>query len=156
MSGNQKRILKELAECSSSPPDGTTVRLVDESSALKWEIVMDGPSESVYSGGHFKLLLVLPPDYPFKPPTLNFQTKIYHPNVSNDDKGSMCLGMLRSDTWKPPNRISAVLKLARDLLIAPQPDDAVETSIADQYKNNRKEFDKAAKDWVKRYASGKS
>lgn len=25
-------------------------------------------------------------------------------------------------------------------------------AIADQYKNNRKEFDKAAKDWVKRYA----
>lgn len=68
----------------------------------------------------------------------------------------MCLGMLRSDTWKPPNRILAVLKLARDLLITPQPDDAVETSIAEQYKNNRKEFDKAAKDWVKRYASGKS
>jgi ubiquitin-protein ligase len=64
----------------------------------------------------------------------------------------MCLGMLRSDTWKPPNRISAVILLARSLLLEPQPDDAVETSIAEQYKNNRKEFDKTAKDWVKRYA----
>lgn len=26
------------------------------------------------------------------------------------------------------------------------------TAIADQYKNNRKEFDKNAKDWTKRYA----
>jgi ubiquitin-conjugating enzyme E2 D/E len=41
------------------------------------------------------------------------------------------------------------------LLIEAQPDDAVEPSIAEQYKNNRKEFDKTAKDWVKRYASGK-
>ena len=64
--------------------------------------------------------------------------------------------MLRSDAWKPPNRISTVLAVARNLLLEPQPDDAVETSIADQYKNNRKEFDKAAKDWVKRYASGKN
>jgi len=75
--------------------------------------------------------------------------------VSNDDKGTMCLGILRSDTWKPPNRISAVLELARNLLVEPNPDDAVETSIAEQYKNNKKEFEKNAKDWVKRYANGK-
>jgi len=152
MGSNHKRVIKELAECQQTPPPGTTVRLVDESNVLQWEILIDGPDNSVYAGGHFKLLLTLPTDYPFKPPTMNFQTKIYHPNVSNDDKGSMCLGMLRSDTWKPPNRLSAVLQLARQLLVEPQPDDAVETSIADQYKNNRKEFDKNAKDWVKRYA----
>jgi ubiquitin-protein ligase len=75
--------------------------------------------------------------------------------VSNDDKGSMCLGILRSDTWKPPNKISAVLELARNILVEPNPDDAVETSIAEQYKNNKKEFEKNAKDWVKRYANGK-
>jgi ubiquitin-conjugating enzyme E2 D/E len=63
--------------------------------------------------------------------------------------------MLRSDQWKPPNRIWAVLEMARNLLAEPNPDDAVEASIADQYKADRKEFDKTAKDWVKRYASGK-
>lgn len=67
----------------------------------------------------------------------------------------MCLGMLRTDEWKPPNKISAVLNMARNLLIEPNPDDAVETSIADQYKSNRREFDKVAREWVKKYASGK-
>jgi len=138
-----------------TPPRGTTVRLLDESDTMRWEIVMDGPSSSVYAGGHFKLLLVLPPEYPFKPPVLNFQTKIYHPNVSNDDKGHMCLAVLRSDNWKPPNRILSVLGTARELMKQPDPDDAIETNIADQYKNQRKEFEKTAKDWVKRYASGK-
>jgi len=157
-----------------SPPSGTKIRLLDDGDLLKWEILMDGPEQSVYAvrsvfvlhswakqllnfqqGGHFKLLLVLPTDYPFKPPSLSFQTKIYHPNVSNDDKGSMCLGMLRTDEWKPPNKISAVLNMARNLLIEPNPDDAVETSIADQYKNNRKEFERVARDWVKKHASGK-
>jgi ubiquitin-protein ligase len=83
---------------------------------------------------------------------LNFQTKIYHPNVSNDDKGSMCLGMLRRDEWKPPNKIAAVLNMTRNILIEPNTDDAIETAIADQYKNDRKEFNKVAKEWVKRYA----
>lgn len=64
----------------------------------------------------------------------------------------MCLGMLRADEWKPPNRIAAVLDMIRNIMIEPNTDDAVEMAIADQYKNNRKEYEKTAKDWVKRYA----
>ena len=110
---------------------------------------------NVLKGGHFKLLLTLPAEYPFKPPVVNFQTKIYHPNVSNDEKGSMCLGMLRSDEWKPPNKIAAVLNMVRSILVEPNLDDAVEPSVADVYKTNRKDFDKIAKDWVKKYANKK-
>ncbi|KAF2457935.1 putative ubiquitin conjugating enzyme [Lineolata rhizophorae] len=153
--GSRKRIVKELAECHADPPPGTKVQLIDESNVHTWEILMDGPENSVYAGGHFKLNLTLPKDYPFKPPTLNFATKIYHPNVSNDGKGSMCLGMLRSDEWKPPNRLLAVVNMARSLLLEPNPDDAVEPQLADQYKNDRAEFDKTARDWVRRYAAKK-
>ena len=83
---------------------------------------------------------------------MSFRTKIYHPNVSNDDKGSMCLGLLRADEWKPPNKVVSVLRLIQTLLIEPNPDDAIEPSIANEYRENRKEFEKNAKDWVKRYA----
>ena len=37
----------------------------------------------------------------------------------------------------------------------PNPDDAVEVKIADQYKNDRAGYEKEAKDWVKRYATPK-
>lgn len=113
---------------------------------------MDGPADSPYAGGHYKIQITLPKEYPFKPPQLSFKTKIYHPNVSNDDRGAMCLGMLRPDEWKPPNKIADVLKLVRTVLAAPQPDDAVEQGIADQFKNDRKAFDKVAKEWVGKYA----
>ena len=98
------------------------------------------------------MILTLPTEYPFKPPVISFQTKIYHMNVSNDDKGSMCIGMLRSDQWKPPNKIYAVLQMVRNLLFEPNPDDAVEPSIAEQYKADRGEYEKTVKDWVKKYA----
>lgn len=138
---------------------------------------MDGPSQSAFAvrppplsplpspfpsltnppplpqGGTFILHLLLPPDYPFKPPTLNFRTKIYHPNVTNDDKGSMCLGMLRADEWKPSSKIAAVLEFARGLLVEPLPDDAVEAGIGQLYKEDRKEWVKRAKGWTKQYAS---
>jgi ubiquitin-protein ligase len=83
---------------------------------------------------------------------VSFRTKIYHPNVSNDDKGSMCLGLLRAEEWKPPNKVVSVLRLIQTLLIEPNPDDAIEPSIANEYRENRKQFEKNAQDWVKRYA----
>ena len=100
----------------------------------------------------FVLSLTLPKEYPFKPPTLSFKTKIYHPNVTNDDKGSMCLGLLRPDEWKPSSKIDTVLEFARGLLNEPQPDDAVEQGIAREYRENQKEFLKTARNWVKQYA----
>lgn len=157
----------------SDPIPGTVVRLPQESNVFLWEAEMTGPDESLYKvserptllktatisdrivrkqGGKYKLEIALPKEYPFKPPVISFRTKIYHPNVTNDDKGSMCLGILRSDEWKPPNRIREVLNLVRAILIEPQPDDAVEASIADQYKNHRADFNKIAKEWVGKYA----
>jgi len=143
---------QELAENQSTPPPGCKISLENDDDILLWNVTMTAPSDSIYAGGNFKILIKVPKEYPFKPPVLNFKTKVYHPNVTNDENGSMCLGMLRPDEWKPPNKISDVLKLVRTVLAAPQPDDAVEQGIADQYKNNRKEFEKVAKDWVNKYA----
>lgn len=117
-----------------------------------WNILLDGPEGSPYAGGKFKLLLVLPTEYPFKPPKLNFKTKIWHPNVTFDEHGSMCLGMLKGEVWKPSSKIASILTAAQQLLVEPVPDDAVETSAAEKFKNNRKEFDKEAKEYTKKYA----
>merc|ERR1711977_317865 len=136
-----KRLQAELRKNNPPVTAGTTIKLVNED-LYKWEIIMDGPPESIYSGGHFRIHLDFPLQFPFKPPTVAFQTKIWHPNVTNDDKGSMCLGILRPDVWKPASSVSGVLELIRALLQEPDIDDAVETSIADQYKNDRKAFEK--------------
>ncbi|KAL1978389.1 hypothetical protein VTN31DRAFT_1248 [Thermomyces dupontii] len=151
--GSQKRIAKELADLTESPPTGILVELADESNLYAWRVTMEGPEGTPYEGGKFTINLTLPTEYPFKPPTVSFATKIYHPNVSNDDKGSMCLGMLKSDEWKPSSRIAAVLEFARQLLAEPMPEDAVEGRIAEQYRNDRKRFEEIARDWTRRYAT---
>ncbi|KAK5447821.1 hypothetical protein LTS15_009320 [Exophiala xenobiotica] len=109
-------------------------------------------------GGKFDLSITLPQTYPFKPPTVTFATKIYHPNISNDsppNSGTMCLGMLKDSEWKPSTKMAAVLEFARQLLKEPNPDDAVEAKIAEQYRDDRAAYEKEAKEWVKRHASGK-
>ena len=94
----------------------------------------------------------MPVEYPFKPPVLNFHTKIYHPNVSNDGTGGMCLGLLRPDQWKPNSKINTVLLFVRQILQEPQPDDAVEQAIAAEFKNDKKAFVKNAREWTKKHA----
>lgn len=159
----------------SSPPAGIKVSLVDESNVHNWNVVLDGPEGSPYAvpipqslpserqtnpslssqGGKFKLLLVLPTEYPFKPPVINFKTRIYHPNVTFDDQGSMCIGILKADAWKPSSKIMSVLAATQQLLAEPVPDDALEAAIADKYKNDRKEYNMEAKKYTKQYATGK-
>lgn len=58
---------------------------------------------SPYSGGVFFLAIHFPTDYPFKPPKVNFTTRIYHPNINSN--GSICLDILR-DQWSPALTIS--------------------------------------------------
>ena len=49
----------------------------------------------------------------------------------------------------------SVLTATQQLLAEPVPDDALEASIADKYKNDRKEYNAEAKKYTKQYATGK-
>ncbi|OLN88072.1 Ubiquitin-conjugating enzyme E2-16 kDa 1 [Colletotrichum chlorophyti] len=151
---SSKRIAKELTEVTSSPPPGMTVALARDSDLHTWHVTLTGPENTPYAGGLFAVLIELPKDYPFKAPVVKFCTRIYHPNITNDSLGNICLGMLKPENWKPATKLAAVLEAVRSLLVEPQPDDPLEARIADEYKNNRAEFEKQAKQYVSRYAQG--
>ncbi|KAI1102724.1 ubiquitin-conjugating enzyme [Jackrogersella minutella] len=154
MSTSQKRITKELQECMNNPPKGIEIS-VSDTDLHSWTATLEGPPGTIYSGGVFKLSIVLPADYPFKAPQVTFGTRIYHPNVTNDNVGSICLAMLKSENWKPASKIHAVLDAVRQLLVEPNPDDPLEPRIADEYRSNPDEFKKTAKSYVARYALAK-
>lgn len=137
-----------------NPPAGMTVKLARESDIHKWHVTMAGPPGTAYAGGTFGLVVNLPTDYPFKPPVVTFATRIYHPNVTNDSQGGICLGALKPENWKPASRMLGVLEAVRALLVEPQPDDPLESRIADEYRRERPEFEKTARAYVNRYAKG--
>lgn len=68
---------------------------------LKWTGTIK-PLMPPYDEGAFKIELIFPTEYPFKPPILTFKTKIYHPNI--DEKGQVCLPIINAANWKPATK----------------------------------------------------
>ena len=110
-----------------------------------------GPNDSPYEGGVFFLSIRFPADYPFKPPKVKFVTRIYHPNINAN--GGICLDILK-EQWSPALTISKVLLSICSLLTDPNPDDPLVPEIARLYKSKRKQYEKTAKEWTRKYASG--
>jgi len=143
-----RRITKELKDLEADPPANCSAGPVGDD-LFKWKATIMGPGESPYDGGVFFLDIEFPQDYPFKPPKVRFQTKIYHCNVN--DKGGICLDILK-DNWSPALTVSKVLLSICSLLTDANPDDPLVPDIAKLYKTNRKEHDKIAAEWTRKYA----
>ncbi|XP_038060341.1 ubiquitin-conjugating enzyme E2 2-like [Patiria miniata] len=142
------RIQKELKDLAREPLQIFSAGPVD-GDLFHWQASMKGPSESPYQNGVFFLEIRFPRDYPFKPPKVQFQTKIYHPNINTN--GSICLDILRSQ-WSPALTVSKVLLSISSLLTDPNPDDPLVPEIARVYKTDRDRYNKMAKEWTKSYA----
>ena len=64
------------------PIDGVSLGY-DEDDIYSWKVTLLGPKDSPYEGGIFLLSINFTKDYPFKPPKVNFTTKIYHCNIKS-------------------------------------------------------------------------
>lgn len=83
-SNRNRRIAKEIADIQSdnlSNIKASPVGNGDDLTHLKGSF--KGPPGTPYEGGTFQIDVRLASDYPFKPPTMKFDTKIWHPNVSS-------------------------------------------------------------------------
>lgn len=114
--------------------------------------MLQGPADTPFHGGNYGIHLTLPSDYPFKAPVIKFVTRIYHPNITDDNPGNVCLALLKSENWKPSTKIVAVLEAVRNLLVEPQPDDPLEERIAEEYRSDRAAWEKKAKEYTQKYA----
>jgi ubiquitin-protein ligase len=121
--------------------------------------------DSPFQGGVFFLAIHFPTDYPFKPPKVNFTTRIYHPNINSN--GSICLDILR-DQWSPALTISKGAEILRNphtailtplvllsicsMLTDPSPDDPLVPEIAHVYKTDRARYEATAREWTRKFA----
>jgi len=144
-----KRISKELEDLRREPPADCSAGPVGED-LFHWQATIMGPPDSPYSEGCFSLRIQFPPDYPFRPPKLQFTTRIYHPNIN--ESGGICLDILK-DQWSPALTIGKVLLSILSLLCDPNPNDPLVPEAAALYKTNLPRFNQVAAEWTRKFAS---
>ncbi|ENN71562.1 hypothetical protein YQE_11664, partial [Dendroctonus ponderosae] len=122
---------------------------VDETNILTWQglIVPDSPP---YNKGAFKIEINFPAEYPFKPPKINFKTKIYHPNI--DEKGQVCLPIISAENWKPATKTDQVIQALVALVNDPEPEHPLRADLAEEYLKDKKKFTKNAEEYTKKHS----
>lgn len=83
-SNRARRIAKEIADIHADVHSHITVEPIgDDDDLTHLRGTFQGPPGTPYDGGTYKIDIRIPTDYPFKPPIMKFETKVWHPNVSS-------------------------------------------------------------------------
>ncbi len=93
-----KRILKEAAELSTNP-DPTLHAAPLESNLFEWHFTLRGPPSTPYAAGSYHGRIVLPQQYPLRPPSFRFMT----PSGRFEPNREICLSISghHEETWQP-------------------------------------------------------
>lgn len=145
-----KRIQKELQELNNDPLENITAEPRDDNLNV-WTATVEGPVDTPFEGGVFKLTIKFPDDYPFSAPKVKFDTKMYHPNISGSS-GEICLDILKSQ-WSAALTVKKVLLSICSLLDDPNENDPYNSTAASMYKNNRAGYNNLVKEYTKKYAT---
>ncbi|CAL8105026.1 unnamed protein product [Calicophoron daubneyi] len=117
-----KRISKEIHEVLSSPIEGVQV-IVNDQDLTDIQAIIDGPTDTPYEGGKFRIKLVISDGYPNNPPKGYFFTKVFHPNIA-PLTGEICVNTLKRD-WKSDLGLRHILLTIKCLLMDPNPESAL-------------------------------
>jgi ubiquitin-conjugating enzyme (huntingtin interacting protein 2) len=150
-SNRARRIAKELADIQADTDSQIFVEPAggaDDLTHLRGHF--KGPPDTPYEGGTYHVDIKIPNEYPFRPPVMKFETKIWHPNVSSQT-GAICLDTLSSQ-WSPVLTIKSALISLQSLLSTPEPKDPQDAEVATMLIRNPGEFDHVARDWAAKHA----
>ncbi|KAH7096173.1 ubiquitin-conjugating enzyme/RWD-like protein [Auriculariales sp. MPI-PUGE-AT-0066] len=118
----QRRLMREVAALRSDPPEGVRV-VVDDENVTNLVGIIQGPENTPYEGGYFRVKFQFTDEFPAAPPKCWFTTKLFHPNVSR--AGEICVNTLKKD-WLPTHTLAHILTVVKCLLIYPNPESALD------------------------------
>lgn len=111
----------QIQDLMKNPINGISFE-VNETEICDIQACITGPDDTPYSGGLFKIKLVIHNEYPRLPPKGCFLTKIFHPNISQ--QGEICVNTLKKD-WTSDTSLKQILLVIKCLLIDPNPESAL-------------------------------
>uniref|UniRef100_A0A8C6YUQ2 E2 ubiquitin-conjugating enzyme n=1 Tax=Nothoprocta perdicaria TaxID=30464 RepID=A0A8C6YUQ2_NOTPE len=150
----RRRLMRDFKRLQEDPPAGVS-GAPSENNIMVWNAVIFGGTLLVHplckfllnkmllislsTPGTFKLTIEFTEEYPNKPPTVRFVSKMFHPNVYAD--GSICLDILQN-RWSPTYDVSSILTSIQSLLDEPNPNSPANSQAAQLYQENKREYEK--------------
>jgi ubiquitin-conjugating enzyme E2 H len=111
----------------------------------------NGPIDSPYQGGVWRVRVQLPDAYPYKSPSIGFVNKMYHPNV-DEMSGSVCLDVI-NQSWSPMFDLVNVFEVfLPQLLLYPNPSDPLNGEAAALMMRDRTAYEQRVKEFCEKYA----
>ncbi|EFJ24643.1 ubiquitin-conjugating enzyme 5, E2 [Selaginella moellendorffii] len=120
------------------------------------EFIVDfqGPADSPYESGVWKVRVELPDSYPYKSPSIGFVNKIFHPNV-DESSGSVCLDVI-NHTWSPMfDLVNVFESFLPQLLLYPNPSDPLNGEAGSLMMRDKERYEQKVKEYCERYAKPK-
>lgn len=128
------------------------IEFSDESKMNDFFIKFRGPEGTLYEDGLWTLHVTLPPEYPYKSPSIGFMNRIYHPNV-DEISGSICLDVI-NQTWTPMFDLTNIFEVfIPQLLRYPNASDPLNGQAAQLLLRDENKYDNRVKEYVRLYAS---
>jgi ubiquitin-protein ligase len=140
--------LKKIAEYQAEKNNDTGFTVWSTNTLLtEWEGVILGPKDTPYSDGKFSIKILIPENYPCKPPYVFFTVPIYHPNISplystsQGSRSDICIDILKNN-WSPALTILSVLLSIRNLFSDPNFEDPLNPEAVAHYYRNKIDYEK--------------
>ena len=127
---------KKSISCEGDPKEGDAI----------WNIIMDGPLDSPYMGGKFKIRIKFDKDYPTSKPEFEFLTPICHINIENKH---ICLSSLNEY-----DKNSSIIKYLSEIfmMLTSPNDNSAYSRYKDLYINDYSGYLKKAREMTREYA----
>ena len=124
-----KRALLDIADLQKSPLDDIGIYInISETNVLNLKALIIGRKGTPYYNGFYIFDIIIPPEYPFKPPKVTFCTQSpyakirFNPNLYAD--GKVCLSILNTwagPGWAPTDSIRSVLLILQAIVMHENP-----------------------------------
>nr|XP_019961982.1 PREDICTED: uncharacterized protein LOC109641850 isoform X1 [Paralichthys olivaceus]XP_019961990.1 PREDICTED: uncharacterized protein LOC109641850 isoform X1 [Paralichthys olivaceus]XP_019961998.1 PREDICTED: uncharacterized protein LOC109641850 isoform X1 [Paralichthys olivaceus] len=131
-----RRLLEELKSLHCDPHPFFRV-FTSESDFTFWRILMQGPPDTPYEKGVFELYCQFGPEYPVKPPLVRFVTQVYHCNINS--VGRICHSIF-DRSYNAHITMRDIFDAVYGLLIIPEPDDPLDSILAEEFLTNREKY----------------
>jgi ubiquitin-conjugating enzyme E2 G1 len=156
---------RELISLMKDESSGFSVGLVDDSDFFKWQVVFEGPPESLYEGGIFSAVLTFPADFPNNPPEMKFETEMFHPNIYPD--GRVCISILHppgtdrfneqetaDERWRPIIGVHSILISVISMLMDPNLNSPANIDAGVMFKNDNDAWKRKVRQLTRKSVEG--